>query len=66
MAPLYFLPSVVTPSSILMPEDMELGTTDEKEHVTFVFLGLGSTTQYSLLRFSHLLANFMVPPFHCS
>lgn len=41
------------------PEDLELGASDEKEHIAFVFLGLDYLTQYDLFCSTHLLAEFM-------
>lgn len=42
------LVSVVTPGYIFISEDLELVATDEKEQVTFVFLGLVYLTQHYL------------------
>lgn len=39
------LVSAVTLGYVLTSEDWEPGTSDEREHVTFFFLGLGSLTQ---------------------
>jgi len=44
MLPLHFLASAVTPSSIRTPEDIELGITGDRKHVTF-----GYIPHYSLL-----------------
>lgn len=42
--------TLLFPSLLLLPpsksEDLELGTSDEREHVAFVFLGLSFLTQY--------------------
>ena len=43
-----YLVSVITPFCKLTLENLELRTADEREHVTFVFLGLGYLTQYNL------------------
>ena len=42
-----FLVSEVTPGYILTSEDLELGTTDERDHATFVFPGLDCLTLYN-------------------
>lgn len=39
--PFAFLVSVVTPGNILIPENFELRASIKREHVTFVFPGLG-------------------------
>lgn len=41
-----FLVSVVTPGFILSTEDLQVGTIDEKDHGTFVPLGLSYLPQY--------------------
>lgn len=41
-----FLFSEVTPEYVLTPEDLELGASDERGHVTFVFMGMGFLTKY--------------------
>lgn len=41
-----FLISLVTPCCILISEELMLGSTDEEDHVAFVFLDLGHFIQY--------------------
>lgn len=43
MAPSYFL--IVILGYVCTSGDLELGTPDEREHVTFIFLGLGHLIQ---------------------
>lgn len=49
MAPFSFLVSEVTPGHILTFEDLELGTSDEREHETLIFPYLGYLTQLTFL-----------------
>lgn len=51
---------MVTSDYIFISEDLELVATDEREHVTFVFLGLVISLNIIFHRFTHLLANFML------
>lgn len=43
-----FLVCLVTPDCVVATEDLELGVPSEREHVTFVFLGLSYVTQYDI------------------
>lgn len=51
------LVSAVTPGFVLTSEDFELGISNAKEHVTFIFLGVGYLTKYNLSSSSQLSAN---------
>lgn len=44
-----FIISNVTPTNMLTSENMELETSDKREHVAFVFLHQGYLSQYDLL-----------------
>lgn len=55
-----FLASAITPGYILIPEAVELGTTDEGESVVFVFLGLFYLTQYNIFYSTDLPADFII------
>lgn len=52
--------SVVTPGYILTSENLQLRTSDEREYVTYVFLGLCHLTQYTLFQFHYLPTSFMI------
>lgn len=43
-----FLVSKVTPGYVLTSKDLELGASDKRELMKFVFLGLGYFSQYDL------------------
>lgn len=45
----HFKVSAVALGYVLTSEHLELGASDEREHVTFVFLCLGYLTQYDLV-----------------
>lgn len=43
-----FLVSELTPCFVLIYTNFKVGTADEREHETFVFLSLGYLSQYDL------------------
>lgn len=55
-----FKVSAVALGYVLTSEDVELGASDESEHVTFVFLYLGYLIQYDLVQFYSLPVKFMI------
>lgn len=46
-----FLVSAVTLGYVLTSEDLELGASNKKEHMMFVFLALGYFIHYDLFKF---------------
>lgn len=42
-----FKDTYIAPGCILMSKDSELGPTNKREHVVFVFWGLGYLSQYN-------------------
>lgn len=53
-----FLNSVITPYCILIPENLQLGTTDEKEHRIFIYPSLSFITQYNIFYVHPFIWNF--------
>lgn len=51
---------MITPGYVLTSDDLELGITDERGYVAFIFLSLGYITQYNISNSIHLPAGFMI------
>lgn len=54
----------VTPGYRLSCEDLEVGVSNVRDHVTFIFLCLDYLTQYHLFQFSQLPEKFMISFFY--